>query len=56
MRAGRPLDFSEFADRAEDSAVLRKVTDEVMDELTRLVQEHAEGLPAPLGLTEEEEG
>jgi 1-acyl-sn-glycerol-3-phosphate acyltransferase len=38
VRAGRPMDFSEYAGRAEDSAVLRKVTDEVMDELTRLVQ------------------
>ena len=45
VRAGRPLDFSEFADRAEDSAVLRKVTDEVMDELTRLVQDMRKDYP-----------
>jgi 1-acyl-sn-glycerol-3-phosphate acyltransferase len=46
VRAGRPLDFSEYADRAEDSAVLRKVTDEVMDELTHLVQDMRRDYPA----------
>ena len=45
VRAGRSLDFSEYAGRGEDSAVLRKVTDEVMDELTRLVQEMRRDYP-----------
>ena len=46
VRAGRPLDFSEFAGRAEDSAVLRKVTDQVMAELTRLVEDMRRDYPA----------
>ena len=37
LKAGAPLDFSEFEDRQDDQAVLRKVTDTVMEELTRLV-------------------
>ena len=49
VRAGRPLDFSEFAGRAEDSAVLRKITDEVMDELTRMIQEMRKDYPPRWG-------
>jgi 1-acyl-sn-glycerol-3-phosphate acyltransferase len=45
VRAGRPMDFSEYAGRAEDSAALRKVTDEVMDELTRMVQDMRKEYP-----------
>jgi 1-acyl-sn-glycerol-3-phosphate acyltransferase len=37
VKAGVPVDFSEFEGQQEDPAVLRKVTDQVMDELTRLV-------------------
>lgn len=36
VRAGAPLDFSRY-EGADDAQVLRRVTDEVMDELTRLV-------------------
>jgi len=36
LKAGAPLDFSEFEGRHEEGGVLRKVTDSVMDELTRL--------------------
>jgi 1-acyl-sn-glycerol-3-phosphate acyltransferase len=39
VRAGVPVDFSEFAGQHEDPAVLRKVTDQVMDELTSLVND-----------------
>jgi 1-acyl-sn-glycerol-3-phosphate acyltransferase len=39
VKAGPPLDFSPFEDEREDPAVLRKVTDQVMDELTRLVND-----------------
>ncbi len=46
VRAGRPMDFSEYAGRGEDTAVLRKVTDEVMDELTRLVEDMRKDYPA----------
>jgi 1-acyl-sn-glycerol-3-phosphate acyltransferase len=45
VRAGRSMDFSEYAGRGEDSAVLRKVTDEVMDELTRLVRDMRKDYP-----------
>jgi 1-acyl-sn-glycerol-3-phosphate acyltransferase len=37
VKAGVPVDFSEFEGQKEDPAVLRKVTDHVMDELTSLV-------------------
>jgi 1-acyl-sn-glycerol-3-phosphate acyltransferase len=37
VKAGVPMDFSEFDDQQGDPAVIRKVTDQVMDELTRLV-------------------
>jgi 1-acyl-sn-glycerol-3-phosphate acyltransferase len=46
VRAGRPMDFGEYAGQDEDSAVLRKVTDEVMDELTRLVDDMRREYPA----------
>jgi 1-acyl-sn-glycerol-3-phosphate acyltransferase len=36
-KAGPAMDFSEFADRREDPAVLRSVTDAVMAEITRMV-------------------
>jgi hypothetical protein len=39
------MDFSEYEGRGEDSAVLRKVTDEVMDELTRIVQDMRKDYP-----------
>ena len=37
VKAGPPLDFSRYEGAAADAHVLRSVTDEVMDELTRLV-------------------
>jgi 1-acyl-sn-glycerol-3-phosphate acyltransferase len=37
VKAGAPIDFSGFEDQREDPMVLRKVTDQVMDELSRLV-------------------
>jgi 1-acyl-sn-glycerol-3-phosphate acyltransferase len=39
LRAAPPMDFSQFADEQRDPATLRKVADQIMDELTRLVQE-----------------
>jgi 1-acyl-sn-glycerol-3-phosphate acyltransferase len=39
VKAGVPMDFSQFADQHDDPVVLRKVTDEVIDELTRLVND-----------------
>ena len=39
VAAGAPMDFSEHEDSADDPAVLRSVTDAVMDELTRLVND-----------------
>jgi 1-acyl-sn-glycerol-3-phosphate acyltransferase len=36
MIFGAPLDFSQYADQAEDRLVQRKVTDEIMFELMRL--------------------
>ncbi|BAS08453.1 hypothetical protein AHiyo4_18750 [Arthrobacter sp. Hiyo4] len=36
MIFGAPLDFSQYADKAEDRLVQRKVTDEIMFELMRL--------------------
>jgi 1-acyl-sn-glycerol-3-phosphate acyltransferase len=45
LRAGTPLDFSEFERRQEDPAALRTVTDAVMDELTRLVNELRSAYP-----------
>jgi 1-acyl-sn-glycerol-3-phosphate acyltransferase len=37
LKAGVPLDFSEFEGRQDDHAVLRKVTDTVMEAIARLV-------------------
>jgi 1-acyl-sn-glycerol-3-phosphate acyltransferase len=37
LKAGPPMDFSEYDGRQDDPAALRKVTETVMDELTHLV-------------------
>ncbi len=37
VKAGPPMDFSEFAERREEKAVIREVADGVMAELARLV-------------------
>jgi 1-acyl-sn-glycerol-3-phosphate acyltransferase len=37
LKAGAPLDFSEYEVRRDEPMVIREVTDAVMDELTRLV-------------------
>jgi 1-acyl-sn-glycerol-3-phosphate acyltransferase len=37
VKAGPPLDFSDYADSAGDEATFRTITDQVMDELTHLV-------------------
>jgi 1-acyl-sn-glycerol-3-phosphate acyltransferase len=37
VKAGAPIDLSAFGGRADDGEVLRKLTDQVMDELTALV-------------------
>jgi len=39
VKAGPPLDFSQFEEQRDDPQTLRKVTDTVMDELTRLVND-----------------
>jgi 1-acyl-sn-glycerol-3-phosphate acyltransferase len=39
VKAGPPMDLSEYEGRQEDPAVLRQVTDTVMDEVTRLVND-----------------
>jgi 1-acyl-sn-glycerol-3-phosphate acyltransferase len=39
VKAGPPIDFSEFDEHRDDPATLRKVTDAVMDELARLVED-----------------
>lgn len=39
VKAGPPLDFSQYEDRAEDPATLRQVTDEVMAQLSVLVDD-----------------
>ena len=39
LKAGPPMDFSGFEGQEEDPQALRKVTDSVMDELTRLVKD-----------------
>jgi len=39
LKAAAPLDFSDFEGRQEDPAALRHVTDMVMDELARLVND-----------------
>jgi 1-acyl-sn-glycerol-3-phosphate acyltransferase len=38
VRAGAPIDLSAYRDQANDGQVLRKLTDELMAELTRLVE------------------
>jgi 1-acyl-sn-glycerol-3-phosphate acyltransferase len=37
LKAGPPLDFSQFEGQQDDALALRKITDRVMDELARLV-------------------
>ena len=37
LKAGVPLDFSAHADEADDPRIIRQVTDQIMDELSRLV-------------------
>jgi 1-acyl-sn-glycerol-3-phosphate acyltransferase len=39
VKAGPPLDFSQYEDRAGDPAAIRAVTDEVMAQLSLLVQD-----------------
>jgi 1-acyl-sn-glycerol-3-phosphate acyltransferase len=39
VKAGAPLDFSEYEDERDNPQTLRKVTDAIMDELTRLVND-----------------
>jgi 1-acyl-sn-glycerol-3-phosphate acyltransferase len=39
VKAGPPLDFSDYEDRAEDPQVIRTVTDEVMAQLSLLVDD-----------------
>jgi 1-acyl-sn-glycerol-3-phosphate acyltransferase len=39
VKAGPPLDLSQYEDRAEEPAVLRQVTDEVMAQLSLLVDD-----------------
>jgi 1-acyl-sn-glycerol-3-phosphate acyltransferase len=39
LKAGAPMDFSEFEGKQDDPVTLRKVTDAIMDELTRLVND-----------------
>jgi len=39
VKAGAPLDFSQFEGEKGDPATPRKITDMVIDELTRLVTE-----------------
>ncbi len=45
LKAGPPLDFSRFEGQENDPAVLREVTETVMDELTRLVNELRQRYP-----------
>jgi 1-acyl-sn-glycerol-3-phosphate acyltransferase len=39
LKAGVPMDFSEYEGRRDDPQTLRTVTDAIMDELTRLVND-----------------
>jgi len=39
LKAGVPMDLSEYEDRQDDPQTLRTVTDAIMDELTRLVND-----------------
>ena len=45
VKAGPPLDFSSYEDRAGDPGVLRQVTDEVMAQLSLLVDDLRERYP-----------
>ena len=45
VKAGPPLDFSRFDGREDDPVVVREVTDTVMDELSRLVNELRQRYP-----------
>lgn len=45
MKAGPPLDFSEHQDRSDDPGTLRAVTDEVMAQLSVLVDDFRERHP-----------
>jgi 1-acyl-sn-glycerol-3-phosphate acyltransferase len=45
VKAGAPVDFSEFDGMEDDPAVIRKITDTVMDELGQLVQSMRERYP-----------
>jgi 1-acyl-sn-glycerol-3-phosphate acyltransferase len=49
LKAGPPLDFSEYEDRRAESEALRRVTDAVMDELARLVTELRSRFPKRWG-------
>jgi 1-acyl-sn-glycerol-3-phosphate acyltransferase len=39
LKAGAALDFSDYSDSASDPETLRTVTDQIMDEITRLVHD-----------------
>jgi 1-acyl-sn-glycerol-3-phosphate acyltransferase len=39
LKAGAPMDFSQLEGERDDQATLRRITDTVMDELTRLVND-----------------
>ena len=45
VKAGSPLDFSAYEDRADDPTALREVTDEVMAQLSLLVDDLRERYP-----------
>jgi hypothetical protein len=46
VKAGPPLDLSEHEDRADEPATLRAVTDEVMAQLSLLVDDLRERYPS----------
>jgi 1-acyl-sn-glycerol-3-phosphate acyltransferase len=39
LKAGAPVDFSAYEDGRDDTGVLREITDSIMDDLTRLVND-----------------
>jgi 1-acyl-sn-glycerol-3-phosphate acyltransferase len=45
VKAGAPMDLSQFEAEKDDPITLRKITDMVMDELARLVTELRAGYP-----------
>ena len=49
LKAGPPLDFSEYEDRRAEPEALRKVTDAVMEELARLVNDLRASFPKRWG-------